>query len=143
MSNDHRAERGQGANQRVAQSAAGGWCADLVLAVPCPRLFGRDGELTALRQSLADAESAHGRTVVLAGETGIDKSRLLTEVVVHAWNLACTIGFEPTIESRLAAGLYDFWSAIPLDEARARGAFGPALPVDQGATAAALRTPGG
>ncbi|MGA8260532.1 MAG: AAA family ATPase [Arenicellales bacterium] len=39
-------------------------------------LYGRDNELLELERSLADAREARGRVVLLAGETGIGKSRL-------------------------------------------------------------------
>ncbi|HXH83419.1 MAG TPA: AAA family ATPase [Candidatus Tectomicrobia bacterium] len=40
-------------------------------------LIGRDGEAVRLRQALADAAAGHGRIVVVSGEAGIGKSRLL------------------------------------------------------------------
>lgn len=49
--------------------------------VPCPRLVGRDVEVTLLGQALTDAEGGRGGAIVLAGEAGVGKSRLLRELV--------------------------------------------------------------
>lgn len=57
----------------------------------------------------------------------------LTEVVVHAWDLAKSTSQDPIIDPHAAAALYDFWEPIPLDPLRAAGAFGP--PVHVGSTA--------
>lgn len=51
------------------------------MTVPCPRLVGRDDEMSLLGQALMDAEGGRGRAVVLAGEAGVGKSRLLRELV--------------------------------------------------------------
>ena len=49
-----------------------------------PPLIGRHDELALLRQSLDGARGGHGRVVLVAGEIGIGKSRLLDEVAAHA-----------------------------------------------------------
>jgi DNA-binding CsgD family transcriptional regulator len=49
-------------------------------AVRCPVVVGRDVEMAALRTALAQADAAHGGVVVLAGEAGVGKSRLLGEL---------------------------------------------------------------
>ncbi len=61
----------------------------------------------------------------------------LTEVVVHAWDLARATGQGWTIDATVASVLDGFWAAVPLDEARARGAFGPAVTTSSDAPAAA------
>jgi class 3 adenylate cyclase/tetratricopeptide (TPR) repeat protein len=45
------------------------------------RFVGRELELTALTQALAQAESGHGQVVALVGEAGVGKSRLVYECV--------------------------------------------------------------
>ena len=49
----------------------------------CPLVVGREMEMTALRTALAQAEAAHGGVIVLAGEAGVGKSRLLSELAGH------------------------------------------------------------
>ncbi|MGH2557879.1 MAG: ATP-binding protein, partial [Thermomicrobiales bacterium] len=55
----------------------------------CPVLIGRDAERAALRQAIAAALGGGGQTVVIGGEAGIGKSRL----VVEAKAVAAARGF--------------------------------------------------
>src|SRR5712691_9448759 len=50
------------------------------------RFVGRQPELDALRQALAQAEAGHGQVVALVGEAGVGKSRLVYEFV-HAHDM--------------------------------------------------------
>jgi DNA-binding NarL/FixJ family response regulator len=52
--------------------------------VVCPVLIGRDASLRALTQCIAEARGGRGRAVLLAGEAGIGKSRLVAEVHARA-----------------------------------------------------------
>lgn len=47
-----------------------------------PVLIGRRTELARLRQAVAEAARGHGRTVVIIGEGGVGKSRLVEELIV-------------------------------------------------------------
>jgi len=47
-------------------------------------LIGRSAELAALHRALENARSGRGRVIVLLGEAGIGKSRLVAEVMTHA-----------------------------------------------------------
>jgi DNA-binding SARP family transcriptional activator len=47
-------------------------------------LIGRESEMTRLRQTLGDAWRGHGRAVVILGEAGVGKTRLIREVAVIA-----------------------------------------------------------
>jgi DNA-binding CsgD family transcriptional regulator len=49
-----------------------------------PELIGRDNELEAISRGLASARAGHGRTVLVGGEAGIGKSRLLTAALDSA-----------------------------------------------------------
>ena len=49
-------------------------------SVLCPVLVGREVEMAALRTALTEAEAARGGVVVLSGEAGVGKSRLLGEL---------------------------------------------------------------
>ena len=48
--------------------------------VLCPVLVGRDDETGHLQAALAAAAAGHGGTVLLTGEAGIGKSRLVREL---------------------------------------------------------------
>jgi DNA-binding CsgD family transcriptional regulator/tetratricopeptide (TPR) repeat protein len=50
----------------------------------CPTVIGRDRELGAIRDALADAQEGRGRALFLLGEAGIGKSRLAREAAVAA-----------------------------------------------------------
>ena len=50
----------------------------------CPVVVGRDGELAALRRVFDAAATGRGATLVLQGEAGLGKTRLLREVVAEA-----------------------------------------------------------
>ena len=47
-------------------------------------MVGRDGELARLEGALADAADLHGRTVVIGGEAGIGKTRLISALAASA-----------------------------------------------------------
>lgn len=53
----------------------------------------------------------------------------LEEVVVHTWDLSKATGQDPAINAAVAELVYGFCRSIPLDDYRAHGAFGPAVPV--------------
>ncbi|GAC1348583.1 MAG: hypothetical protein NVSMB27_16870 [Ktedonobacteraceae bacterium] len=52
--------------------------------IVCPIMIGRMHELTALSQLLDRAKSGEGQVVLLSGEAGIGKSRLVTEAKTYA-----------------------------------------------------------
>src|SRR5437868_1548972 len=61
------------------------------LPIVCPIVIGRTAELTALHLLLERAKSGKGQVVLLSGEAGIGKSRLVAE----AKNYATAQGFLP------------------------------------------------
>jgi DNA-binding CsgD family transcriptional regulator len=56
-------------------------------AVVCPVLIGRDTALSAVMHALDRAHAAHGRTVLVSGEAGIGKSRLVRDMAARAQTL--------------------------------------------------------
>ncbi|GAB3873001.1 helix-turn-helix transcriptional regulator [Kibdelosporangium lantanae] len=54
-------------------------------------LVGRQGELARLRSALATASNGQARTVLLSGDAGIGKSRLLAELVAEAEAAGATV----------------------------------------------------
>jgi DNA-binding CsgD family transcriptional regulator len=84
--------------------------------VLCPVLVGRDRETRQLRDALAGAQAGRGGTVLLAGEAGIGKSRLVRETAgdARARGMAVLTGravaggvptpFRPFAEALVSAG---------------------------------------
>jgi predicted ATPase len=58
--------------------------APLHQSVVCPVLIDRNHELEILHSLIDEAKSGRGQVVLLCGEAGIGKSRLVTEVKSHA-----------------------------------------------------------
>lgn len=56
-----------------------------------PKLFGRDAQVAVLRHTLAAAQAGQGRCLMLAGEAGVGKSRLVAEAKTRAAPLGITI----------------------------------------------------
>ncbi|MGH2360183.1 MAG: ATP-binding protein [bacterium] len=54
------------------------------LAIPCPRFIGRQEELLWVQERLEEARRGRGDLVLVAGEAGVGKSRLITEAIVRA-----------------------------------------------------------
>jgi tetratricopeptide (TPR) repeat protein len=89
-----------------------------------PDLVGRDPELAKLKQALVDAIAGKGSTVFIAGEAGIGKTRLVSELIndaekkgaqiIRGWCLAESL--EPLMPVKLAlreAGLFHLISGDP------------------------------
>ena len=61
-------------------------------AIPAPAFVGREQELATLKRSLDDVMSGHGRLVLIGGEPGIGKSRLIEELTAHARGARVLVG---------------------------------------------------
>jgi DNA-binding CsgD family transcriptional regulator len=57
----------------------------------CPVLIGRDSEARQLRVALQDAQAGRGSMVLVAGEPGIGKSRLVREIAEAARQRGCVV----------------------------------------------------
>ena len=55
--------------------------------VSCPVLVGRDAEVARLRTAIERVAVGQTATVLIAGEAGIGKTRLVTEALGHAAGL--------------------------------------------------------
>src|SRR5215472_19050559 len=53
-------------------------------SIVCPILIGRRAHLDTLIQFMEQAHRGHGQTVLISGEAGIGKSRLVAETISHA-----------------------------------------------------------
>ncbi len=102
--------------------------------VLCPVMVGRDEEARRLRAALAAAGTGCGRTVFLAGEAGIGKSRLVREVVRAAGESGLTVlagravaGGAPTPFRPFAEALTSAGRAGRLPASEELGPFRPVL----------------
>ncbi len=59
--------------------------------VVSPKLVGRDEEISLLEDDLLSALRGEGGAVVLGGEAGMGKSRLVSELSRQAARLGCTV----------------------------------------------------
>jgi predicted ATPase len=84
----------------------------LVAQVTSPVMVGRDAELSRLEHRLRDIESGDGRLVVLSGEAGVDKSRLVAEVRRRARDIGYAVLLGECSESDLAVPYLPFVEAI-------------------------------
>ncbi len=54
------------------------------MPVVCPILFGRTSELATLSRAIDAAQAGHGQVILLSGEAGVGKSRLVAEMEAYA-----------------------------------------------------------
>lgn len=93
----------------------------------CPALVGREGELTTLEDALLDAHRGEGQVVILAGEAGLGKTRLASELQKRAAGGGTTVMRGGCSEADLTLPYLPFLEAIgnylssaDLDRLRAR-----------------------
>jgi class 3 adenylate cyclase len=93
----------------------------------CPALVGREGELTILEDALLDAHRGEGQMVILAGEAGLGKTRLASELQKRATGGGTTVMRGGCSEADLSLPYLPFLEAIgnylstaDLDRLRAR-----------------------
>ncbi len=97
-------------------------------SILCPELVGRDGELAALLERRRAAARGHGALLLVAGEAGIGKSRLLSELRVHLSHgrAACGTGqcreFGTLPYGPVAEALRDLGCGVPAMETPTRAA---------------------
>ena len=86
------------------------------VVVPCPVLVGRAGEMARLRDAVDAAPHGHGGVVLVVGEAGIGKSRLVQEVAALARErgMAMLRGrCVPGSESTAFSPLVEAFAAVP------------------------------
>jgi MoxR-like ATPase len=91
-----------------------------VRQVLCPVLVGRDGEVRHVEAALAAARGGHGGTLLVTGEAGIGKSRLVRETGRRAEALGFVVltgravaGGVPTPFRPFAEALASVGSIVP------------------------------
>jgi class 3 adenylate cyclase len=77
-----------------------------------PVLVGRQEELSQLEDALLSANRGDGRFVLLAGEAGIGKTRLATELAQRARKLGCDVLWGSCSEAELALPYLPFVEAV-------------------------------
>ena len=79
-----------------------------VARVACPVLIGRESELSLLEDSLLSAIRGEGGVVVLGGEAGMGKSRLVRELAHRAERLGCAVMSGTCSEAELSCRISRF-----------------------------------
>jgi predicted ATPase len=80
--------------------------------VLCPILIGRDEELSKLEDALLSANRGEGQVVLLAGDAGMGKTRLASELGQRAARLGMTVVFGGCSEAELALTYLPFLEAV-------------------------------
>src|SRR3989442_12296631 len=80
--------------------------------VVCPVLIGREIELTELEDALLAAHRGEGQIVLVAGEAGVGKSRLASEVERRARKIGVTVLSGGCSEAELALPYLPFLEAL-------------------------------
>ncbi len=102
-----------------------------VARVVCPAFIGREAELSLLEDSLLSAIRGEGGVVVLGGEAGMGKSRLVRELAHRAERLGCVVMSGTCSEAELSLPYLPFLEGIgnyltPQDIPALRERLGPA-----------------
>lgn len=84
-------------------SRAGGWTlppeVEVLRRFPCPRLVGREAELTELERPLLNGTARKNRLLLVEGHRGLGKSRLLVEAMQHAGRQGFSCLFSRCLEA--------------------------------------------
>src|SRR2546429_4417961 len=83
-----------------------------VARVVCPAFIGGDSELSLLEDSLLSAIGGDGGVVVLGGEAGMGKSRLVRELAHRAERLGCAVMSGACSEAELSLPYLPFLEGI-------------------------------
>ena len=80
--------------------------------VLCPTLVGRDTELSVLEDSLLSALRGDGGVVVVGGEAGMGKTRLVNALAMRGRRLGCVVISGGCSEAELSLPYLPFLEAI-------------------------------
>src|SRR3982074_2476537 len=78
----------------------------------CPTLIGRDSELSTLDDALLSALRGDGGVVILGGEAGMGKTRLVNELTAAGNRLRCAVMAGACSEAELSLPYLPFLEAI-------------------------------
>ena len=80
--------------------------------VLCPDLIGRDAELSVLEDALLATLRGDGRVVIIGGEAGMGKTRLVNELTLRARRLSCIVMSGACSEAELSLPFLPFLEAV-------------------------------
>lgn len=80
--------------------------------VLCPTLIGREPELSTLEDALLSALRGDGGVVIVGGEAGMGKTRLVNELTARAFRLGCAVMAGACSEAELSLPYLPFLEAI-------------------------------
>src|SRR6185312_12600066 len=80
--------------------------------VLCPSLIGREAELSTLEDALLAALRGDGGVVIVGGEAGMGKTRLVNSLAARARTLGCTVLAGGCSEAELSLPYLPFLEAI-------------------------------
>ena len=80
--------------------------------VLCPTLIGRESELSTLEDALLSALRGDGGVVIVGGEAGMGKTRLVNELTTPAFRLRCAVMAGACSEAELSLPYLPFLEAI-------------------------------
>src|SRR2546430_12376272 len=80
--------------------------------VLCPTLIGRDSELSTLEDALLSALRGDGGVVIVGGEAGMGKTRLVNTLASRARTLGCVVVAGGCSEAELSLPYLPFLEAI-------------------------------
>src|SRR6202521_290129 len=80
--------------------------------VLCPDLIGRDAELSVLEDALLATLRGDGRVVIIGGEAGMGKTRLVNELTLRARRLSCIVMSGACREAELSLPFLPFLEAV-------------------------------
>src|SRR6267143_1579920 len=80
--------------------------------VLCPTTIGRESELSSLEDALLAALRGDGGVVILGGEAGMGKTRLVSELTSRAQRLRCAVMSGACSEAELSLPYLPFLEAI-------------------------------
>src|SRR4030081_805661 len=83
-----------------------------VARVLCPILIGRESELSTLEDALLSALRGDGGVVIVGGEAGMGKTRLVNELTARAFRLRCAVMAGACSEAELSLPYLPFLEAI-------------------------------
>ena len=80
--------------------------------VLCPDLIGRDVELSVLEDALLATLRGDGRVMIIGGEAGMGKTRLVNELTLRARRLNCIVMSGACSEAELSLPFLPFLEAV-------------------------------
>jgi tetratricopeptide (TPR) repeat protein/energy-coupling factor transporter ATP-binding protein EcfA2 len=103
----------------VTTDSPGLFATPLDQPIVCPILIGRGPQLDRILRRVAEARTGHGQVILVSGEAGIGKSRLVAEVQAHANQAGARVlqghCFEPD-RTLPYAPLQDLLPALPITQ---------------------------